>query len=293
MASTPDPTNPLPIADPPLTKDTTGDTLVVTNTYLGTATAAHPNGTPDVFLAPPLPSGRLYYLTQVLATAAVVVEYPWEQGNFLYDKVLNGKTPEAWTPNLDTVGKLSIPANFLGTIVGGGGANKPKSAVTWKDYALPIPSTSSIQIQLGSGLGLGNSLALQYTYVDGGPCTELKWTQSIGKTTGFTDDDDPVPAGYVDLVETAFIKANQKYSGGISSQDGLDLASHPLTGKGSGPTQSTGGYGNDQCSGEQKGTFIVWTEYQKAVAGDHLIADELLSAEGIGAYMTVVARQVA
>ncbi len=209
MASTPDPTNPLPIADPPPPKDTTGTKFVIPYTYLGTRTTPPGAGSPDVLLLPGPPAGRLYFLQGILVTASIVEKYPWDQNSFLYDKVLNGSTWEAWTPNLDAVGKLEVPADFVGTRVGGGGYAetfpKPKDAVTWKDYALPIPQTPSIQVQVGSNLGAGNSLLIQETFLDGGPAEEIRFTNGSKVTNGFTDDAEPVPAGFEDLITTAFV----------------------------------------------------------------------------------------
>jgi len=267
-----------------------GETLVRTFTYEGVATEASIGGTPDEFLVPPLPTGRLYNLNQVLLTATIGTVYPWEQGNFLYDKVLNGATPQAWTPNLDAVGKLSVPANFGGTIVGGGGFNKPSDAKTWKDYALPIPSTSAIQPQLGSGLGVGNSLELQLTYIDGGEAEQVVWTGSEKVAGSFEFSGDPIPEKKTAIIETAFMKANVGYAAAIDSSNLTeDLAAHPLTGKGSGPTQSTGGYGDDQCSGEQKGTFVTWTTLRKAKQGDHLSYAGTPSGPGTTGWLVVLA----
>ncbi|MBF6555516.1 MAG: hypothetical protein IVW52_04990 [Acidimicrobiales bacterium] len=251
----------------------TPEASLIAESYLWHGTATHGyggKGVPDDYLFPMLPAGRLYYLESAEIVDTVPVAVPWKQGSFVYDKVINQAIPEAWTPNLDGLVNAGVSAGRTGTIYGGGGPTSSPPAGSpverWTAWTQPIPVTPSIQAQYGGSLAVGSSAEITLRLRRGPDAAEVRFTDSVKKSTGFELTSNPVPDGEEWLVCSAFIKADKAYTGEISrSSDGLVLASHAAA---LGATQSTGGYSHSQPSHALGGSYITWPQYVRLKATD-------------------------
>ena len=261
-----------------------GETITRTLTWDGTATHGYSDGAtdvPDDVLFAAWPAGRLLFLQSAKMTVNSLVKTDFRQQDFIYNKVISTEKPEVWTPNLDVVVHMPVDPNFVGTKVGGGGVGpKPEGFDDWVSWTQPIPLTSSILAQLGGCLGVGNNVECELVAKDGGPATEILWVESEEtENNALTVYSPSVPVGSEWLLTTGFIKANQPYAGTVERTKGSStLVTHPLTGVGSGPTQSSGGYSNEQCSTPLGGTASVWENYVRMQAGEHMTDSVLTMA---------------
>jgi hypothetical protein len=254
----------------------TEETITRTLTWDGTATHGYSDGAtdvPDDVLFAALPAGRLLMLQSAKMTVNSIVKTPFRQQDFIYNKVLGLEKPEVWTPNLDVVVHMPVDPDFVGTKVGGGGVGpNPGGFDDWVSWTQPIPLTASIRSQLGGCLGVGNNVECELVLKDAGPAQEILWVESEEtENNSLTVYSPSVPADSEWMLTTAFIKASLAYAGTVERTGGSStLATHPPTGAGSGPTQSSGGYSNEQCSVPLGGTQQVWQDHVVAKAGGHL-----------------------
>jgi hypothetical protein len=224
---------------------------------------------PDLLLMPGPPPGKLYFLESCVLGIDLPVSKSWAQANFVYTKVLNGAVREAWSPNCQSLCTHKIPASTTGTFSAGGGATETGPTETWYEWTQPLPMTSSQQCQLGGDIGVGNSNSITLTYTDGGSANEIRFSSWNGPDSDVVlGSDFPVcPEGKQWLVETAFVKADGPWAGGMYSE----ATGAALTGIHTadlGATQTTGGYSTHQSSESLGGSWLIYPFNVYLQAGD-------------------------